>query len=144
MQFRQRHRLPLRVDLTPLIDVVFLLVLFFMLTTTFATQAGLDIDLPEADQSKSLNDRKKELTIVVSVDAWGHFYVQDKRIPGQELAQHLKEAADGDKNALIVVQGDKESKHGHIVKIMDTAQALGLTRLAIQTRVEGKKSLESK
>ncbi|MBF0588853.1 MAG: biopolymer transporter ExbD [Magnetococcales bacterium] len=134
MRFRARQRIPLRVDLTPLIDVVFLLVLFFMLTTTFATQAGLSIDLPESEQAEKLQEGGKEHRITITVDAWGQFFVQERGVEPEQLAARLREAAGGDLQALVIVQGDQEAKHGQIVKIMDTAQSLGLTRLAIQTR----------
>lgn len=128
------------INLTPLIDVVFLLLIFFMVTTTFDHQARLKVSLPEASAKASLQQMEP---LVLSIDAKGNYFVNDRQVINQSL-DTLKQAilkSVGEnvemKDVSMVLKADAQTPHQAVVRAMDAAAQLGLSRLSIAT-VEGK------
>ena len=123
----------IELNITPLIDVVFLLLIFFMVSTTFDKQAKLKIDLPEASATAQ---QQSDDSIVIGIDAKGRFFVNDRQLVNSQL-QTLKLALTktlGDKKDVpIVLRADAQSPHQAVVTAMDAASQLGLTRLSIAT-----------
>lgn len=134
MKFRSRRNESPEVTLTPLIDVVFLLLIFFMVTTTFVRESAMDIQLPEASAGE---EAQEELPPSVLVHEDGRYRVGERDIAaGAEnelrsaLEQLLKEAPE---EGLYVV-ADAEAPHQAVVTAMDLARRLGVSRLSIATR----------
>ena len=121
------------VSLTPLIDVVFLLLIFFMITTTFNQHAKLRIDLPEAS---SAEQSIKEVKIEVIVDKNGHYYVDGVSLVDQKnrtLTNALSKVAERDKTEKVLIRADAQAPHQSVVSVMDAASKLGLTQVSIAT-----------
>lgn len=116
--------------LTPLIDIVFLLLVFFMLTAHFVKDQSLDISLPEAESAKSL-DKDEALKIVL--DNSGHVLINNKHIAPGELDKVIKEMLLGRTNKQVILKGDKISELGLTVKVMDAARKAGAESLDIIT-----------
>lgn len=123
----------IELNITPLIDVVFLLLIFFMVSTTFDKQAKLKIDLPEASATAQ---QQSDDSIVIGIDAKGQFFVNDRQLVNSQL-QTLKLALTktiGDKKDIpIILRADAQTPHQAVVTAMDAASQLGLTRLSIAT-----------
>jgi len=120
------------VNLTPLIDVVFLLLIFFMVSTTFDSTSELKIDLPEASANNPL--KKDKLTIMI--DPQGFYYLNGKRLKNQTaelLLLELYQATGDDKDKQIVIQSDAKSPVQSLVTAMDVVGQIGLTHLSIAT-----------
>jgi len=119
-----------QLDLTPMIDVVFQLLIFFMVTAVFAITPGLDIKLPEADTAQAPD--KENLFIVVDQD--GNMKLNHKTVTFANLKDELvsKRAILGNTTA-IIIQGDERATHGQIVNIMDIAREVGLLDQVIAT-----------
>jgi len=130
VRFKAKTRDDPRPDLTPLIDVLFLLIIFFTVTTTFATTGGIDVNLPEAAAQRDLEQARK-LHLVINRD--GEVFIEGKRASSRELAARFQALKEKDKNALVIIQADKAARHGRVVQVMDQAQSAGLKRLAIAT-----------
>ncbi len=128
---RNRRRIDILVDVTPLIDVVFLLLIFFMITTTFVNSPGLDVNLPKASASDTMIQPSD---IVVAVDDMGSIVFEHKPVTLEELAAILESKVADSPNATVIVQADEEVFHGLVVKVMDAAKAAGFARLAIATQ----------
>lgn len=135
MKFRTRSEQPPSVELTPLIDVVFLLLIFFMVSTTFISRAGLQVQVPEAGSTQP-NPEQGRIEVMVTPD--GDYLVDGEEIPpGEELFEVLrKRVAGSDRQRLLVIRADREARHAHVVAAMDAGKELGLTRIAIATRGE--------
>lgn len=123
------------INLTPLIDVVFLLLIFFMVSTTFDRHAKLKVDLPEASTKSSQQQQKP---IVLSIDAKGNYYINDRQLVNTKLetlkiALRKTAAEAGDKDVSLVLRADAKTPHQSVVRAMDAASQLGLTRLSIAT-----------
>jgi len=116
------------VDLTPLIDCVFLLLIFFMITTVFIEVKGLSVDLPSSAQSDEDQQQKKDVNILVS--ATGDYTVSGTPVQAVNLAAALIGAMDEANNRSVIIQGDPQAMHKSIVYAMDTATGVGAEQLA--------------
>jgi len=137
MNFKQVEDEEVNIGLTPLIDVVFILLLFFMVTTTFNRHAELKIDLPEAS-TEAKPSEEKQLEITINAD--GEFYVNGKSVVNTQqktlLTAILKEL-EGDKDIPVSLRADAKTPHQSVITAMDALGKLGLTRLSIATTQTG-------
>ena len=135
MAKRRRGRHEANVELTPLIDVVFLLLIFFMVSTTFIRETQLKINLPES--SGELQEVEAG-TIEIVVDRSGDYAVNERLLVNSEkdtLVRALREVLDPDKpSPLVVITADALSAHQSVVRAMDAAGTVGLIRISITTQ----------
>lgn len=125
------------INLTPLIDVVFLLLIFFMVSTTFDRHAKLKVELPEASAKMS---QQQQDPIVLSIDAKGNYFINDRQVVNttlETLKIALQKTVADNKDVSLVLRADAKTPHQSVVRAMDAASQLGLTRLSIAT-VESK------
>jgi biopolymer transport protein ExbD len=121
------------VNLTPLIDVVFLLLIFFMVSTTFDRHAKLKVELPEASAK---TEQQREDPIVISIDAKGNYFIDDRQVVNTQLETlkiALQKTVADKKDVSLVLRADAKTPHQSVVRAMDAASQLGLTRLSIAT-----------
>lgn len=130
MNFRARRRAEAVVDVTPLIDIIFQLVLFFMVSTTFVTTPGIEVELPRSSSDVILRE-KSEVRVWVTSD--GAIRVDETPVDWSGLRRSLAEAQQQDPATLVIVKADKAVDHGRVVAVMDLARSMGLDRLAIAT-----------
>jgi len=137
MRFSQlkREEISLGVSIAPLIDIVFLLLIFFMLTSHFEIISGIDIKLP--DISERGLDQSVD-TMTVSLDKTGNCYLQKKKVTLKDLYLQLKELSK-EKKISLILNADRDVTHGHVVRIMDLAKKAGINSIVIaaQWREEG-------
>lgn len=129
---RSGKRGQLVLELTPLVDVIFQLLIFFLLTATFVKNPNFEIDLPQAS-SKLTTNVKKDITVVVTAD--GTIKYEAEALDLEELESMLEERFEENPNAIILIRADTESRHGKVVEVMDLAKKVGFTRLGIAVRV---------
>ena len=133
----QRNRRNPLVDMTPLIDVVFLLLIFFMVSTTFDKQTQLKVDLPQVSQKAEEEKERKEIEVVV--DRNGHYYLDNQELVAHDLEtlqRALKKAAGGRRDLPIRVTSDRQAPFQAVITVMDAAGRLGMKRLSFLTRLE--------
>ena len=130
MSFLRKSSEEPRIDLTPMVDVVFLLLIFFMISTTFVESPGISIKLPEAS-SQSIEREPKEIKVYLSRE--GEIYYQDRKISVADYKKLLAEHQDNAENTTILLLADQESRHGKVVTLMDLARDAGFVKLAIAT-----------
>ena len=134
MKFRRRARSEASIDLTALIDVVFLLLIFFMVSTTFIRESQLEISLPEA--TGALQEREEQ-QIEVTIAADGEYAVNGRSLVNNQLAtlmRALEEVSSGELDKQLIITADAHAQHQAVVRAMDAAGQVGLTRLSITTR----------
>jgi biopolymer transport protein ExbD len=122
------------VNLTPMIDVVFLLLLFFMVSTSFIRESSLKVDLPEAT-GEAMAEQETPIDIVINAE--GKFSINAVSLfdnSREALAKTLKNIAGDNKDPHIIISADANTDYQNIVTAMDTAQQLGYTRLTLATR----------
>jgi biopolymer transport protein ExbD len=129
------------VDLTSLIDVVFLLLLFFMVSTTFDHPSALSVDLPEASAVDTPLDVPERLELVI--DSAGVMFLNDRKLIDSDertIKAAFKEASAGDYDQPLILRADRETPHHFVVTVMDVAAQLGFSNLSIATdKVAGNK-----
>ncbi len=135
MPFRRQSKQEEGINLTPLIDVVFLLLIFFMVSTTFTKETHLQIDLPEAsvEPTEVINNDAIEIVVQAS----GDYVVNGQTLVNQQavtLQRALKAIAQGDMNKPLTITADASATHQAVVRAMDVAGQVGLSQLRITTR----------
>jgi biopolymer transport protein ExbD len=140
MRFRKTHPEDPEINLIPFIDVLLVILIFLMLTTTYSKFTELQITLPAADAEK-LRDRPREIIVVVSAD--GRYAVNRKQVDGRSielLTGELSAAAQGNPEMVVIVSADALSPHQSVINVMDAARRAGLPRLtfAAQGSAAGK------
>lgn len=131
LQLKSRLEMPESVPMTTMADVAFLLIIFFLLTSTFAKDAGLDVSLPKAMTSKRLPKRK----ITVWVTSGGRIKVNDTWIKPENLSDALSSQLEQTSLKAVTIRGDEGVPYGTIVAVMDTVKRLG-ARITLAAEVE--------
>lgn len=134
MKFRARRRTPIEANLTPLIDVVFLLLIFFMVSTTFTHENQMRINLPEA-QAEASQAEDSQINLMIMQD--GAYSINGRSVANRDietLMEALSLEAGGDLEQAVVISADSETTHQSVVRAMDAAGRLGLTQIRITSQ----------
>ena len=135
MNFRRRARAEVDINLAPLIDMVFLLLIFFMLSTTFVRETQLKVDLPESASGEHIeNAADQQLEVVIS--ASGEVSVNDQILSNPSLETiraALARESNGDTRLPVVITADAKTPHQSVITAMDAAGQQGFTRLRLST-----------
>jgi biopolymer transport protein ExbD len=137
MRFSQpkREEISLGISIAPLIDIVFLLLIFFLLTSHFEIISGIDIKLPDISERGS-----DELTdnMIVAIDKAGNCYLKEEKVTLKDLYLRLRGNTE-QKKVNLILQADRDVKHGHVVRIMDLAKKAGVASIIISAEWEPEK-----
>ena len=131
MNFRQLRRPEVSINLTPLIDVVFLLLIFFMVSTSFSELTRLVVDLPEAEGAPASTNT----TLLLAVDVEGNMTLDGAPVPNDArgLSEALRQRLSGNTDSPVTLSADAMTPHQYVVTAMDVAAQLNITRLTIAT-----------
>ena len=131
MKFRRHLKITSgKLDMTPLIDIVFLLMMYFMLTSTFIMQPGIKIKLPSALSTESME--KKQVIVCLAAD--GSLFYEEKNISIETLKTILETESRRNPEIMLIIKGDYDVVHGKVVEVMDLAKVSGVSCLAIATQ----------
>ena len=131
---RGRDKEPLEINLVPLIDVMMVILIFLMITTTYNRYTELSINLPNADAERQ-PERVNEVTVLVN--AHGQYVVNKKAVPYrdvEQLAGELRRAAGSAKEPVVVISADAQATHQAVVRVMEAARAAGLSQITFTTQ----------
>jgi biopolymer transport protein ExbD len=135
MNLRPRRSEPPRVDITPLIDVVFLMLIFFMVSTTFDKQTQLKVELPSATTTDT--SEKPVEKIEITIDAKGDFYVNARELvkhDAETLRRSMQKIAEGRSDLPVIVSGDRNAPLQSMMTVLDVAAQLDLVHLSFVAR----------
>ncbi len=138
MRFRKTKEEEPRLGLAPLIDIVFLLLIFFMVTSHFDVASGLRIQLPEVAQ-RLFNQKDNRLILVI--DKSGRMFLEGKRLDLKALEKELDQAVNEKDLVHLVLQADKDVRHGAVVQAMDVAKSVGISSIIISAQWKADKVL---
>lgn len=138
MRFRKSKDEETRLGLAPLIDIVFLLLIFFMVTSHFDVASGLRIQLPEVAQ-RVFNQQDNQLRLVI--DKSGRMVLEGKELNMDDLKQHFEKAVNERDTVHLILQADKDVRHGVVVQAMDAAKAAGIHSILIAAQWKADKVL---
>ncbi|MGM0767358.1 MAG: ExbD/TolR family protein [Pseudomonadota bacterium] len=137
MKFKRQRSQEVGVDLTPLIDVVFLLLIFFMVSTTFTRESHLQVELPQASAEARAETEVREIDVVINAE--GQYILNERTLVNnrrETLERAVRELAEGDNSLPYVITADARTPHEFVVRAMDVAGRLGFARLSITTERE--------
>jgi len=118
-------------ELTPLVDVVLQLIIFFMLSSTFIVQPGIRVELPESKTTKSQD--KNELTVTITAE--NRVYVNELHVPFGELPTVLaNKAKELQKEQILLIKCDRAVEYGQLIRVLDIAHGAGITRYGLATK----------
>jgi biopolymer transport protein ExbD len=135
MKFRRQATNNDEINLTPLIDVVFLLLIFFMVSTSFTKETHLKVDLPQANGQPS-SELPEQIEILIAVD--GSYAVNGRSLVNTKadtLRTALEKTANGNTKVPLIITADAKTAHQYVVQAMDVAGQLGFVNLRMTTRM---------
>jgi biopolymer transport protein ExbD len=133
LQFRRKSKAEIAINLAPLIDVIFLLVIFFAVSTTFLETSGLQLELPES--SSTAKQEAEDITVFLGAD--GELSFEDERVDEEQLKEKLRAAMDETDRKVVVLRADTHTEHGTVVEIYDLIRDSGAEGLVIAARSAG-------
>lgn len=128
-KYRKDPRISADISMTPMIDIIFQLLTFFMITSTFIQSASLNVDLPKTRNSDNIQTQENAITLYKN----GALAWNDTPITLDKLPQKLKELKAENPEAVLVIQGDEGISYGSLIEIMDQARSTGLNQLSLAT-----------
>ncbi|MEM0911626.1 MAG: biopolymer transporter ExbD [Pseudomonadota bacterium] len=119
-----------QIDMTPMLDIVFIMLIFFIVTTVFVKQAGQEVNKPEGDTAVQYKNANIFIAITQDGDIW-----MDRRQIGEETVKaNLEKLLLEQPTEVVFIQADEKAKHGLVVKVMDQVKAAGIDRVAYAVR----------
>ena len=131
---RGKEKEPLEINLVPLIDVMMVILIFLMITTTYSKYTELQINLPTADSQKQA-ERANEITVLVN--AQGQYVVNKSAVPFrtvEQLADELRKAGAGQKEPVVVITADAAATHQSVIRVMEASRLAGLSQITFTTQ----------
>ena len=131
---RGKEKEPLEINLVPLIDVMMVILIFLMISTTYSKYTELQINLPSAQAEKQL-DRPNEIAVLVN--AQGQYVVNRRAVPFrsvEQLADEMRRAGAGLKEPVVVITADAAATHQSVIRVMEAARIAGLSQITFTTQ----------
>jgi biopolymer transport protein ExbD len=124
----RRRGIIAEINVTPLVDIMLVLLIIFMLTAHLIAKQAIEIELPRAAQSTAL----PPTTLAIALKADGAIFLNDRPTTAAALREAIKAAVARDPKTQAIIAGDKRVSHGRVVWVLDTVKSLGITQFAIQ------------
>ena len=121
------------INLTPLIDVVFLLLIFFMVSTTFEQQSSIQIELPESSATPTESEVE---SLEIVIDAQGRYFIGDRQVVNTQLKTlkaAISKAVEGREELTVIIRADASTPHQAVITALDATSQLGLTQISLAT-----------
>jgi biopolymer transport protein ExbD len=130
VQFGRPPKQAPTINIAPLVDVIFLLVIFFAVSTTFLENAGLRLELPSS--TSTATQEAKEITVLLDAD--GQLSFEDELVDAEQLAARLRSALERSDRKIVVLRADTNTSHGEVVKVIDLIRGAGADALTVAAR----------
>ena len=115
------------IDMTPMLDIVFILLIFFIVTTSFVKEAGIDVLKPKASNAS----QKPSANIFIAIKPNGNVWMDKREVDIERVAANIERMLAEQPTDTVIIQADKEAKHGVVVKVMDAIKSAGIEKISI-------------
>ncbi|MCB0422445.1 MAG: biopolymer transporter ExbD [Bdellovibrionales bacterium] len=115
------------IDLTPMLDVVFIMLIFFIVTTSFVKESGIEVNRPQAATAQ----KKSKANILIAISKGGEIWVQKRKIDVRSVRANVERMHAESPEGAVVIQADKESRNGLLVQVMDQVRLAGVTSISL-------------
>ncbi|GAA5189117.1 biopolymer transporter ExbD [Ferrimonas gelatinilytica] len=116
-----------QVDMTPMLDIVFILLIFFIVTTSFVKEAGIEVNRPQAAQSTA----QPSANIFIALTDSGLIFMENREVDIQRVRANVERMLAESPEAQVMIQADQDTKHGLVVKVMDQVKAAGIDAISV-------------
>ncbi len=120
------------IDLTPLMDIVFIMLIFFIVTTSFVKESGVEVNRPTANTA----ERKERGNILIAITADGEVWIDKRRVDVRAVRANVERFKAENPEAAVVIQADRDSKNGLLVEVMDQVRLAGVSNISIAATKE--------
>lgn len=127
-QLSQQHE-EAEIDITPMLDVVFIMLIFFIVTASFVKESGIEVNRPEASTAQS----KPRASILVAIDSNGDIWLNKRKVEQGQVRANIERLHAENPQGTVVVQADEEAKTKVLVAVMDAARAAGVSDVSLAT-----------
>lgn len=134
MQLSSKKTKKLALNMTSLIDVLFILIIFFAVSSTFLEQPGIELTLPKAESSDNYTTQK----IILYIDKDDNLFLNDRMISTNVMIDEIKKLGTLSKDRNIVLKADTKAQHGEVIKVMDILRKNGIFKMVISTNLPQK------
>ncbi len=118
---RSREQEDAAVDMTPMLDIVFIMLIFFIVTTSFVKEAGIEVNKPKAAQAS----KQKNANIFIAIRNNGEIWMDKRQVDVERVAANIERLLAEQPTEVVIIQADKEAEHGTVVKVMDQIKTAG-------------------
>ena len=124
---RNREEEDASIDMTPMLDIVFIMLIFFIVTTSFVKEAGIQVNKPEANQA----NKEPSANIFIAIRDTGEVWMDKRQVDVERVAANLERMLAEQPTDLVVIQADKKAEHGRVVEVMDQVKEAGIDKISI-------------
>ncbi|MDN3653189.1 biopolymer transporter ExbD [Thalassotalea ponticola] len=121
------------VDMTPMLDIVFIMLIFFIVTTSFVKEAGIDVQKPKAANAS----KKPSANIFIAVRENGEIWMDKRVVDVERVSANIEKLLAEQPTDIVIIQADKGAKHGVVVKVMDAIKDAGIDKISIAAATGG-------
>lgn len=115
------------IDMTPMLDIVFIMLIFFIVTTSFVKEAGIDVNKPDASNAT----KKPSANIFIAIRSNGEVWMDKRMVDVERVGANIERLLAEQPTDMVVIQADKEAKHGVVVQVMDQIKEAGIEKISI-------------
>jgi len=119
------------IDLTPMLDVVFIMLIFFIVTTSFVKESGIQVSRPNAATAK----KKEHANILIAISEAGEIWIQKRRVDIRSVRANVERMHAESPEGSVVIQADKSSKNGLLVQVMDQVRLAGVQNISLAANI---------
>jgi biopolymer transport protein ExbD len=121
------------INITPMLDVVFIMLIFFIVTASFVKEAGIDVNKPEGQTAQA----KEQANILIAIDAEGNIWIDRRQVDPRSVRANIERLHAENPQGTVVIQADRDSRTGALVQVMDAARQAGVYDVAIAAETGG-------
>lgn len=120
------------IDMTPMLDIVFIMLIFFIVTTSFVKESGIEVNKPEATSAT----KKEKANILIGITAAGDIWIDKRRVDIRSVRANIEKLRAENPEGSVVIQSDKDSNAGTLVKVMDQVKLAGVNAISISAKTQ--------
>ncbi|MGI2260097.1 ExbD/TolR family protein [Shewanella sp. GXUN23E] len=116
-----------QIDMTPMLDIVFIMLIFFIVTTSFVKPSGLDYNKPEANSAT----KQKSANIFIGISKTGLILMENRQVDVERVTANVERMLAESPEAAVLIEADKDTQHGLVIKVMDQVKAAGVNKISV-------------
>ena len=118
------------IDMTPMLDIVFIMLIFFIVTTSFVKEAGIEVNKPDASNAT----KQKSANIFIAINEDGDVWMDKREVDVERVRANIERMLAEQPTEVVIIQADQKAEHGKVVEVMDQVKAAGISRISVAAK----------